>query len=664
MNNSTLWVRYLTVLTLAFGTVATTTVWADDDTLTTPELLVTAGVEARPAKEVASSYTIISADDIATYQYHTAIDALRTVPGLHVVQSGGAGQLTSVFTRGANSNQTLVLLNGLAINDPSSPGGAANLTNIPMENVERIEVVRGAQSALYGSQAIGGVINIITKSGGDTPVSTAKVEVGMLGTINTSATTSGAVKGTNYFLSVSRNATEGSDITPANLRGPQPKEKDGNEAYGLSGKIGIPIGSIAKSNLSIEYTSANTDIDDTGYDSFFTPTYENYNNQIKTTRLLIGGDISGRYFEGRYRPKLSAGLVRTLSNSYDYTGPNDSIYSYELGYSGDTKSLAFDNAFDVIQGNTLTFGASYQKDSYHSTGFRDYTGGFVITQGTDAETSTGAIYLGDHITIADSFFLTLSGRYDMPKDFDNRFSYTIAPAYEIAATNTRLTASYGTGFKAPSLYQMFGYDVDSFAGYYAGNPNLKPETSKTWDIGIEQGLLDNKLRLGATWFNSDIKNAIVIYYIGFNSSAKNADSLKTKGLETFISYDIGENIRVRIDYTYTQVESPAFTTTMTRRPRHKIGITADWAPVAGTVLSMNTQWVDLYRDVPRTYNGGPVTYINPAPYTVVNVALSQKLTDALTVTAGINNLLNQKYEPANGFEAAGIEALAGIAVTF
>ncbi|MDO8289848.1 MAG: TonB-dependent receptor [Parvibaculum sp.] len=658
MNNSHFGALCISALTLALTTAPAHA----DETITTQELLITSGAEARPTKEIASSYTIISAKDIETYQYRDVVAALQTVPGLQVVRSGGAGQIASVFTRGANSNQTLVMVNGLAINDPSSPGGAANLANIPMENIERIEVVRGAQSALYGSQAIGGVINIITKSGGDTPVSTAKVEAGTLGTINTSASTSGKVLGTDYFLSASRDATDGNDVTPTYLRGTQTKEKDSNEAYGISGKVGFPIGDIAKSNLSIQYTSANTDIDDSGDDAFFTPVYENYNNQIKTTRLLIGGDVSGSYFNNRWRPKFSAGLVRTISNSYDYAaGADDSVYSYQLGYSGDTKTLAFDNAFDLTENIGLTFGESYSEDSYAANGYRDFTGGFVIAPNTDAETSTSATYLGVNFNINDSFFLTLSGRYDVPEDFDNRFSYTIAPAYEIASTNTRFMASYGTGFKAPSLYQMFGFDPNSFGNFYIGNPNLKPETSKSWDAGFEQGLLDDKLRLGATWFHSDIKDAISIVFIGFDSTAINSDELSSEGLETFISYDVTTRISTRIDYTYTLIDADIYTTTMTRRPRHKIGFTADWRPLDGTVLSTNVQWVDPYRDVPRDGFG---YYVYPAPYTVVNVALSQKLTDALTLTARINNLLDQKYEPAHGFEAAGIEALAGLAVTF
>src|SRR5690606_6784338 len=175
-----------------------------EETLETGELLISGGIEPIPTKEVAASYTIITSEEIEKFQYRNLTDALKSVPGLHVVESGARGSLTPVFTRGANSNQTLVLVNGMPINDPSSPGGAANLAGVPLDNVARIEVVRGPQSALYGSQAIGGVVNIITKTGGGEPRSTLRVEGGTLGTLNTYASTGGSFGKTNYFLSLAR----------------------------------------------------------------------------------------------------------------------------------------------------------------------------------------------------------------------------------------------------------------------------------------------------------------------------------------------------------------------------------------------------------------------------------------------------------------------------
>ncbi len=662
MNNSTLWARHLTALVFSFGALAATSALADDTPVKTPKLLITSGAEPTPTKEVASSYTIVTAEDIATYQYRDIVALLQTVPGLHVTPYGGAGSLTSVFTRGAGSNQTLVMINGIPVNDPSSPAGAANLANIPLENVDRVEVVRGPQSALYGSQAIGGVINIITKTGSKEPVTTAKIEVGTLGTINTSASTGGSIGATDYFFSVSRDATDGNDVTPARLRGTQAEEKEGNERYAVSGRIGTTFNEHFKASTFIQYSKANTDIDDAGDDAFFTPVYENLNNQTKASRLLIGADLSGTFLDGRWRPKLSGNLTHLTSDAFDYAaGAGDSVYSYDLNYTGQTQSIAFDNAFDLTPSNRLTFGATYSHDEYKSSGYRDFTGGFVITPVSNAETSNSAVYLGDHMNFGERFFVTLSGRFDMPEDFDNRFSYTVAPAYYIAETDTRFTASYGTGFKAPSLYQLFGYDPNTFLNFYRGNPNLKPETSKGWDAGFEQGLFGGKVNLGATWFQTDIEDAISIVFVGFDSTAVNSDNLKTKGVETFVEYSPTDTITARIDYTYTQVNSSAFTTTMTRRPRHKIDFTGSWRPFEGTVLSTNLQWVDPQRDIPRDGFG---FYVYPSPYTIVNIALSQKLTDNLTATLGVNNLLDQQYEPIHGLAAAGIEGLAGLAVTF
>lgn len=234
--NSTQKARHLVVLTLALGTIAAPA-YADDQTITTPELLVTAGAQPLPTKEVASSFTIITADEIKAHQYRTLPEALKGVPGMTVVQSGGAGSLTKVFMRGMNSNHVLVLLNGQPISDPSSPDNAFNFAYGTLDNVQRIEVVRGAQSALYGSQAMAGVINIITKTGEEAPKTTLQVEAGTLGTLNTSAQTGGQFGKTSYYVSMARHATDGSDITPARLRLGAAKEKDGNENVSLSSQI-------------------------------------------------------------------------------------------------------------------------------------------------------------------------------------------------------------------------------------------------------------------------------------------------------------------------------------------------------------------------------------------------------------------------------------------
>ncbi|MDO8838625.1 MAG: TonB-dependent receptor [Parvibaculum sp.] len=639
-----------------------------DDTPVAPEVLVTAGVEPLPTKQVASSFTIITAADIETFQYRDVVDALKSVPGLHVVQSGSRGSQTSIFTRGASSNQTLVMVNGLPVNDPASPGGAANLANIPLDNVERIEVVRGPQSALYGSQAMGGVVNIITRTGGEKPVTTLRVEGGTLGTLNTHASTGGATGNVDYFLSLSREATNGSDVTPARLRDARGKEKDGNEVVSASGRIGAKLNEHLSVSAFVQYTDSDTDIDDDGATAGFVPVFQNFDSTYRSKRLLVSGDVAGSFLDNKWRPKFSVGVTQYKSQLDDNPDPGGSIYLADVEYKGQTVVARFENALDIHPQHLLTFGGSYMRDDYSSNGLRDF-GGFVVTSTSDADADAFAVYAADHMNFGERFFATVSLHHDMPDDLKNHTSYTVAPGYYHPETDTRLTASYGTGFKTPSLYQRYGNEFSAFlgfpAGQYTGNPNLKPETSRGWEVGIEQGLAGGKARAGATWFESRVKDAIEIIFDPFtgDSTAANLRRFDVKGFESFIEITPIERLTARIDYTWMSLDTntAAVVGALTRRPRHEIGFTASWQPRDGTVFATNVQWVDPDRDIPRDGFG---FYVYPASYTIVNVAASHRLTESIQLTARINNLLDKTYEPAHGLEAPGIEALAGIAFSF
>ncbi len=200
------------------------------------------------------------------------------------------------------------------------------------------------------------------------------------------------------------------------------------------------------------------------------------------------------------------------------------------------------------------------------------SGGFVISLNSDAKTDAFAVYAADHMTFGERFFATVSARHDMPEDMDDRFTFTLAPGYYHPETDTRLTLSYGTGFKTPSLYQRYGFDVNTFGGFpsgvYNGNPNLEPEKSKGWEIGIEQGLFDGKAMAGATWFDTEIEDAISIVFVGVNSTAVNIDKLDTKGLEAFFEINPVDAFTARLDYTLTILKSDQFASSMVRRPRH------------------------------------------------------------------------------------------------
>lgn len=656
------------IAALTLAAFAAQTAQAAETKITTPSLLISAGVEPVPTKEAASSYTIITAEEIEKFQYRDVTDALKTVPGLHVVQSGTRGSQTSIFTRGANSNQTLVMIDGLPVNDPASPGGAANLANFPLDSVDRIEVVRGPQSALYGSQAIGGVVNIITKRGGGKPRSTLRAEGGTLGTFNTWASTGGTVDSVDYFLSLSGETTRGSDATPSRLRDARGAERDGNEVLSASGRIGAKLNEHLSASAFIQITDSETEIDDDGATAGFVPVFQNVDSIYKSRRLLTSADISGRYLDGIWRPRLALGVTRYSSRLNDNPDPGGSVYLADVDYKGGTYKASFDNALDLHPQHLLTFGVSYTRDDYSSNGRRDL-GGFVISSVSDADTDAFALYAADHMTFGERFFATVSLHHDMPDGLADHTSYTIAPGYYHVETDTRLTASYGTGFKTPSLFQLYGSEFSAFlgfpAGQYSGNPNLKAETSRGWEVGVEQGLAGGVVLTGVTWFESRVKDAIEIVFdpMTGDSTPANLQRFDVQGIEAFMEVRPAAQLTARIDYTWMTVDTNTGQVVgpLTRRPRHEIGFTASWTPQDGTVLSTNLQLVDPDRDIPRDGFG---YYVYPSSYMVVNLAAAHRVTDNVQLTARVNNLLNKTYEPVNGLEAPGVEALAGVSFSF
>lgn len=644
--------RTRAIFALPFGLTALAAGPAAAETATiASDMLVTASAEPLPTKEVASSYTIVTAEEIEDRQYRTVAEALNGVPGIHLVQQGGQGKVASIFSRGANSNQTLVLVNGQNVTDPASPTGAFNFADLTIESVERIEIVRGPQSALYGSQAIGAVVNIITRKGKGTPKTTLRVEGGTLGTLNTSAISGGSVGETGYFVSLARQASDGNDITPAHLRAGASKEKDPYENMSASLRLDRPLGEHLSASLFAQFIDSRTDLD--------TELPENLHNAARTLELYLNGELSGRFLDGQWRPKLSLAFART--NRKDTDRPDAfSATTDDTNNRGNRLTAGLDNALDLARWNTISFGGQFTREEFNSNGSTDF-GGFVLTpDARESETAT-AIYISDHATWGERWFATVSGRYDMPSEFENRATFTVAPGYYHPETDTKLTASYGTAFKVPSLFQRFGFTPNNFGSAFFGNPDLKPEKSRGWEAGLDQGLLDSRLHLGATWFDNKIEDAISVFFLpSFDSTTRNDPSFKTHGLESYAEAQLSETLSVRLDYTLTIVDADTINSSLTRRPRHQGNLATTWKPDALTTVAAEVQYVVPYLDIDR--QSGAI--FKPGSYAVVNLAASRRLTEAIEITAKINNLLDRRYEPADGFEAPGIEALAGIAYTF
>jgi vitamin B12 transporter len=437
-----------------------------------------------PSGQVASSVTVITDQDIQTQQYRSVPDVLNTVPGLNVVQTGGPGGQTSVFMRGTNSNHTKVLVDGIDVSDPSTPNGAFDFAHLLAADILQLEVLRGPQSGLYGSDAIGGIISIVTQKGDGSPRATASIETGSFKTFNQTAGLSGSQDNFNYALNVAHLHAGDIPVTPLELMPPGQKANGNNyDNMTYSTKLGADINQYWSVNSVVRYTDATLLFTgDRGFPGTPNPTQSTHAvQQFFTREEAVSSLLDGRiknYFAVNYANNRSSDIA-----------PGDPVATVTTG-----ERIKYDwhSVTELAGGHDLIIGAAQQTDRMDTTGFSAANGnkaGFVELQSEFAK----------------RFFLVANMRDDFNDQFGEHATYRIAPAVIIPFTETKLKASYGTGFKAPTLSDLFQNFPDF--GFF-GNPNLKPEQSEGYDAGFEQPLFNDRVRFGSTYFHNSITDLI------------------------------------------------------------------------------------------------------------------------------------------------------------
>jgi vitamin B12 transporter len=634
---------------LALGVLAAaaaTSVHADSGEALEP-LVITATRLPTPQSQLASSVTIITAEQIAAMQARTLPDALKYVPGLNLVQTGGPGGQTSVFMRGTNSNHVKVLVDGIDVSDPSTPNAAFDFGPFLIQDVERIEVLRGSQSGLYGSDAIGGVINIITKSGSGPLKLAAALEGGSFQTFNQAAGLSGSQDAFSYTANVQHLHVGSTPVTPLDLLPPgQGRRNDYNDNLTASTKLGYALSQDLDFGFVGRYTDSHLHF--TG-DAFDPVTFASYPdpNQSETETTDYYGRVFGHLLllDGRLDQTVGVGYTRERTDtvSPDFPEELDIGKRLKVDYQGTFKLLD-----SPRNSQTLVFGAEHARDE--------------VTEPLDAGQSIDSGYLELQSQFANRLFTAANVRYDSNSQFGHKATYRFAPTYVIAETGTQLKASVGTGFKAPTLVEL--YETSAFQ---APNPNLLPEKSLGWDAGIEQALFGDAVQVGATYFHISLHDLIADEPVPGSVDSPtgpiytyvNVDHATTLGVESFVSYRPWSVLTLRLDYTYTEATDDVLQEELLRRPKNKATLNADWQ--ATTALSFNVDllyvgnWIDTSRDfsVPRL--------VAPSYFTA-NVAGSYKLTQNFEFYGRIGNLLDRHYETPVGFQQPIFGVFGGIKV--
>ncbi len=600
-------------------------------------LVITATRIPTALDQVASSLTLITDQDIEAAQQRTLPDVLAEVAGLSVVQTGGPGGQTSVFIRGANANHTKVLIDGIDAVDPSE--GSFDFGQTLTADLARVEVLRGPQSSLYGSDALGGVISLVTREGSGPPKLAATLEGGSFATFNQAGTLSGSTRGLSYAFTVQHALSGDTPVTPLDLLAPGEKRVgDRYDNLTLSTKLGLAVTKAFSLGAVVRYVDA--DLRTTGENyNLYPASPDGAQTDQKSRQLFTRGEARLSLFDGVLQNALGVGYTdyhTTIQAPDDGYGPPPPIVN-----DGDRFKVDYLGTVTLSARNTLLLGAEAEKDRLLGANGGPNKG----ARAGFAELQSRPI---------DGLSVAASVRYDDDDRFGGKATWRIAPTWTIAATGTRLKATYGTGFKAPTLTQLF---VD-FAPYFYSNRDLKPETSTGYDIGFEQPLADGRLRLGATWFHNAIRNLIVA-----NDSFTSYDNIgraTSYGVESFASASLSARLKVRADYTWTVARDDIKDQDLLRRPRHKASVGATWRPtdrlsLTGSVLYVGS-WVDGNRDF-------SIQRLNASPYATVNLAGSYALPHGVTLFARVNNLLDRRHQDPVGFDRPGIGAFGGVKVT-
>jgi vitamin B12 transporter len=625
------------IFTLYFVSMASASLAAGAAESVSPDaVLVTATRVPTPESQVASSITVITADDIAALQAPTLPDVLKLVPGLNVVQTGGPGGQTSMFMRGTNSNHVKVFVDGVDVGDPSNANASFDPSQFLTADIEKIEVLRGPQSGLYGSDAIGGVINVITKTGNGPAQFTASLEGGSFDTFNQTVGVSGSADRLHYSANLEHFHSGETPVTPLDLLLPgEQRIDDYYDNLTASSKLGYDISDTWDVGLVARYTDAH--LRTTGDNEFdFPVTFPDATQSTaETTQYYTRLFAHNVAFDGLLDHRF--GVAYSNLKSTDFSpdnGPSE--------FAGSRVKIDWQGSIQLATQQQLILGAEHQHDA--------------VSQPIAADINVESGYAELQSGFGDSFFDTVSIRYDDNDHFGSKVTYRLAPVYLIKESGTKLKASVGSGFKAPTLSDLF----QSFPPSFIANPNLRPETSVGYDFGFEQALFGETLQFGATYFRNNIKS-LIDSNADFTSLI-NIGRARTDGLESFIAYQPVSAYSARFDYTYTEAFDQDANTGLLRRPKHKASLRQSWHASSqlsfdATILYVGS-WIDSNRDFTN------LEPLNAPSFTTINVAGNYDVNKNWAVYARINNLFDRRYQDPIGFLQPSIGAFAGVKVKF
>jgi vitamin B12 transporter len=613
------------------------------------EVVVTATRLETPIKEVASSITVITREELERARKTSVLEALEEILGVSVIQNGPKGGAASAFLRGANSEHTLVMMDGVELNDPISPSHSFDLAHLTLEGIERIEVLRGPQSTLYGSDALGGVINIITRKGQGKPKFHLSTEAGSYRTLSTSAGISGGSNRVDYSLGISLLQSQGFSAASKSYDGN--KENDGYQNLSLFGRVGFRL----KNNIDFELAARNLKTE-TDLDDFGGPYGDDPNNSQNYDSLLLKAQVRSLQLHNRWEQKMIFSAVdydRRHKNPIDDIHPFDSEQGF---YKSRLYKFEWQNNFFLHETNTLTFGIDHHQEQGESEYQYNSSWGPFFDNFPLKRAQTTAFFIQDQVRAKSRFFATIGFRLDRHSQFGLALTGRLAGTYLIESTKTKIKMTCGTGFKSPSLYQL--YAPGTIWGPI-GNMGLRPERSVGLDFGVEQGFVGEKILFAATYYLNDYRNLINFdSYQGYI----NIGRAEAKGIELSLQARPLDDLRLNLNFATTEARDEKTGKRLLRRPKEKFVANLNYQFLKQSNFNLSVLYIGERDDM--DFSKTPYEQITLPAYALVNAAVSVNIMANIQVFSRFENIFNQKYEMIKGYGTPGFSVYGGFNLLF
>jgi vitamin B12 transporter len=567
-----------------------------------------------------SSTDVILAEEISNQGVLSLTDAIKDIPSLSYATAGGWGGETGVFIRGANSSHTQVLLDGIKLYDPIVTSAYFYGYNyMSLDNIERIEVSKGPYSSLYGSDSIGGTINLITRKGRGKPTFSYIQEIGSYQSNLEMLSSQGEIDKLAYSFSATRHQVN--DFYAAQFKGIN-YEQDPYHNFNSSLRLDYTLTDAIDIGLTADYTYANYEYDATSWTPPYLPTDDD-DNYAYFYQGAVGTNLSQEITD-LFSHNIVLGYTRT------YRKGRESLTS-DNWYNGKTYQSKWQGTYQLFDSDKLIFGFDYLRECGE--------GYWAPTIDPKRTANTKGYYIENIFTPLDNLFFAASYRLDDHSSFNHHNTYSISGSYKVSETNTKIKGSFGEGFKAPSLYQLY-------SAY--GDANLIPEDSESYELGFEQQLWEG-LAFGSTYFHTHLSNLIEYVYPKYTNTGK----ARIYGIESFVEFPINDVTSLTLSYTHMDTKKLADDTRLTRRPDNK------------ATCKLKSSLGKLGIVVDLSYVGNRIDGSEKLKsYILSDLSFNYIMNDNQEMFLRFENILDKDYELVDGYQTPEFCWYLGVELSF